>query len=66
MLRPVALSDPLGAFERLRGGAYPWLLDSAQRGGARGRFSFAGADPYALVRARGAHLEVCQSGNHWH
>ncbi|MGE4651023.1 MAG: aminodeoxychorismate synthase component I [Myxococcota bacterium] len=58
VLRPVALADPLGAFEHLRGGAYPWLLDSALRGGPRGRFSFAGADPYALVRARGAHLEV--------
>ena len=50
--------DPISAFESLRAGNCPWLLDSALRGGPRGRFSFAGVDPYAHIRLRGKHLEL--------
>jgi aminodeoxychorismate synthase component I len=35
-----------------------WWLDSAQPGGALGRFSFAGAEPYAIVRAFGNDVTV--------
>jgi aminodeoxychorismate synthase component I len=35
-----------------------WWLDSAQPGGALGRFSFAGAEPWAIVRAFGSDLEI--------
>jgi aminodeoxychorismate synthase component I len=35
-----------------------WWLDSAQPGGALGRWSFAGADPYAIVRAFGGTVEA--------
>ena len=35
-------SDPLRAFETLRGRPNPWLLDSALRGPRLGRYSFAG------------------------
>jgi aminodeoxychorismate synthase component I len=48
----------LGAFASLRRGAYPWLLDSALPGGRLGRFSFAGAEPWAVLRARGRALEL--------
>jgi len=47
----------LEVFAKLRSGAYPWLLDSALAS-ERGRFSFAGADPYLVVRGRGSELEV--------
>ncbi len=44
-------------FEKLRTGSYPWLLDSALAS-EYGRYSFAGADPYLIVRGRGAELEA--------
>lgn len=53
-LREVGEAETLlPAFARLREQAYPWWLDSALSDGERGRFSFAGADPYLVCRARG-------------
>ncbi len=58
-LREISPScEPLGAFEALRGRACPWLLDSALPSPRLGRFSFAGADPYLLLRARGGSVEL--------
>jgi para-aminobenzoate synthetase component 1 len=51
-------TDLIERFERLRGDAFPWLLDSALPVEGFGRYSFAGADPYALVRATGTAIEV--------
>jgi aminodeoxychorismate synthase component I len=48
----------LEAFEPLRGGACPWLLDSARADARLGRFSFAGAEPWAVLRARGREVEL--------
>jgi aminodeoxychorismate synthase component I len=57
--------EPVGAFEALRGRAYPWLLDSALPSPRLGRFSFAGADPYLLLRARGSSIELeCRRAVH--
>ena len=50
--------DLLGPFEALRRGPTPWLLDSALPGPRLGRFSFAGSDPWAVLRARGRELEL--------
>jgi len=50
--------DLLAAFERLRDDPYPWLLESSLPDGRLGRFSFAGSDPYALLRARDARIEI--------
>jgi len=50
--------DLIVLFERLRTDAFPWLLDSALPADGFGRHSFAGADPYALVRATGTAIEV--------
>ncbi len=47
----------LEVLEKLRSGSYPWLLHSALAS-ERGRFSFAGADPYLVVRGRGSEIEV--------
>jgi len=49
--------DAPEVLEKLRSGSYPWLLHSALAC-ERGRFSFAGADPYLVVRGRGSKIEV--------
>jgi para-aminobenzoate synthetase component I len=50
--------DPPGALERLRAASAPWLLESALPVRGSGRFSFAGADPYLILRARGLDLSI--------
>jgi len=50
--------DPPGALERLRAAGAPWLLESALPLSGSGRFSFAGADPYLILRARGLDLSI--------
>ena len=57
-LRELAPRDPLGVLASLRGDPYPWLLDSALPSPRIGRFSFAGADPYLVLRARGTRIEL--------
>jgi para-aminobenzoate synthetase component I len=44
--------------DALHGRAGAWWLDSAQPGGALGRWSFAGAEPWAIVRAFGDVVEI--------
>jgi para-aminobenzoate synthetase component 1 len=44
--------------ERLRGEPYAWLLDSALECPGLGRYAFAGADPYLVLRAFGSRLEL--------
>src|SRR5512144_1421831 len=41
-----------------------WLPDSALADGRCGRWSFAGAEPYAIARARGDRIEIepCRDG----
>jgi len=51
-------ADPVGVLEALRGLRAPWLLESASTATRAGRFSFVGADPYLVLRARGASLEA--------
>ena len=46
------------SFEPLRAGDLPWLLDSALVDGRLGRFSFAGCDPWLVLRAFGRRLEI--------
>lgn len=48
--------DPLALFERLLDRPYPFLLDSARRRPGSGRYSFFGADPTVVVRAKGPDL----------
>jgi para-aminobenzoate synthetase component 1 len=51
-------SDLLELFEGLRARPFPWLLDSAMTAEGIGRHSFAGSDPYAVVRAREDLIDV--------
>jgi aminodeoxychorismate synthase component I len=63
--REVDAQDVLEAYERLRNGSHPWLLDSALRVRKLGRYSFAGADPYLILRVRGRALELdCRRAVH--
>jgi aminodeoxychorismate synthase component I len=57
-VREIQHLAPLAALEALRVRPFPWLLDSALRSARLGRFSFAGADPYAVLRTRGRRLEL--------
>jgi para-aminobenzoate synthetase component 1 len=50
--------DPPAALEALRAGVDPWLLESALRSARLGRHSFAGADPWLVLRARGERIEL--------
>ncbi len=59
VLRPLPdRLDPTDAFERLRGFRAPWLLESGLTLPGAARFSFVGADPYLVLRARGDAVEV--------
>jgi len=49
---------PLELFESLRSGAYPWLLESALPSDRLGHYSFAGCDPYLVLRAYGRRIEL--------
>jgi para-aminobenzoate synthetase component 1 len=49
---------PVELFEKLRSGSYPWLLESALVSERLGRYSFAGCDPYLVLRAWGRRIEV--------
>jgi para-aminobenzoate synthetase component I len=57
----VPLPDPVRCCEQLGGLPYRLFLDSAARGPRLGRYSFLAADPVAIVRSRGAHVE-CDGG----
>ena len=50
--------EAVGVFSALRREPFPWLLDSALTSEQLGRFSFAGANPWALLRARDGMLEL--------
>jgi len=49
--------DPVRCCEQLDGLPYRLFLDSAARGARFGRYSFLTADPVAVVRSKGAHVE---------
>ncbi|MCZ6784425.1 MAG: aminodeoxychorismate synthase component I [Proteobacteria bacterium] len=51
-------TDLLSAADRLQADCYPWLLDSALTDSRLGRSSFAGSDPYLVVRAFGDRIEL--------
>src|SRR3989440_8741015 len=57
------LQTPVGAFLRIAGDAqYAFLLESIEGGERVARFSFLGANPWMIVRGRGAETIVEKSG----
>jgi len=49
---------PLVAFEALRSGRYPVLLESARKNDNIGRYSFVASDPYLIFKSRGENVEL--------
>ncbi|MEZ4334456.1 MAG: anthranilate synthase component I family protein [Myxococcota bacterium] len=56
--RPARPAEWLAVVSGLHDQAGFWWLDSALADGRLGRFSFAGADPYLWLRARGRRVEI--------
>jgi anthranilate synthase component 1 len=57
--RSADLMTPVAAFLRLReAGRFPFLLESVEGGDKLARYSFLGKDPYRIVRAEGASVEI--------
>jgi anthranilate synthase component I len=52
------LHTPLGVYDRVRGDAPSFLLESAEHGERWGRFSFVGFDPILVVRSRGGAVSI--------
>lgn len=55
---PAAQADPVRLLEALQGESHPWLLESALVGGRLGRVSLLGADPHAVLSARGDRVDL--------
>ena len=56
---------PVSAYLRLsRGRRYSFLLESVEGGERVGRYTFLGADPYLVLRARGESVEMEDRGRH--
>ena len=53
---------PVSAFEKLATGEHAFLLESVVGGEKVARYSFVGADPYLVFRARGADVTIEQDG----
>ena len=53
--RPIAIADPQAALAALAPLPHPFLLHSALEG-AGARWSFFGADPFAVFRGEGHHI----------
>lgn len=53
---------PLSAFEKIGDGTPRFLLESAEATGFSGRYSFMGAQPRAVITARGRRMEVRERG----
>jgi para-aminobenzoate synthetase component 1 len=60
--RPPPLPAPRTALSGLIRGRHPFLLESSRRDERYGRHSFAGADPFLTVTARGRRVEVERTG----
>lgn len=57
--RSADLTTPVAAFLALREGAsFPFLLESVEGGEKMARYSFLGKDPFRLLRAEGAQVEI--------
>src|SRR5262244_836201 len=57
------LQTPVGAFIRVAGDApYAFLLESIEGGERLARYSFIGANPWMIVRARGNKTEIQKEG----
>lgn len=56
------LETPLSFFKRLERDRYAFLLESVEGSERWARYSFLGTHPNQIFKARGAHVEIIQSG----
>jgi anthranilate synthase component I len=56
------LETPVGAFLKVGRGDYAFLLESVRGGEKWARYTFLGAEPSLVFRARGRHLELIRPG----
>ncbi len=59
---PKLLPAPRTALAGLAAGRYPFLLESSRRDRRFGRHSFAGANPFLTLTARGGRIEIERNG----
>ncbi len=59
---PGDLETPVGAFLKIGHGDYAFLLESVRGGEKWARYTFLGAEPSLVFRARGNHLEMIRPG----
>ncbi len=59
---PGDLETPVGAFLKIGRGDYAFLLESVRGGEKWARYTFLGAEPSLVFRARGSHLEMIRPG----
>ena len=59
---PGDLETPVGAFLKIGRGDYAFLLESVRGGEKWARYTFLGAEPSLVFRARGNHLEMIRPG----
>lgn len=56
------VETPVSAFARLDTGRHTFLLESAEKGGRLGRYSFVGADPQVIFSARDRSIRIEDRG----
>jgi anthranilate synthase component 1 len=56
------IETPLSAYRKIRGSGESFLFESVEGGEHLGRYSFVGCNPMAVVRQRGACVEVLKDG----
>ncbi|MGH7879067.1 MAG: hypothetical protein ACREQD_06175, partial [Candidatus Binataceae bacterium] len=56
------LETPVSAFLKVARGDYAFLLESVRGGEKWGRYTFLGAEPARVVRARGHHMDLIRPG----
>ena len=56
------METPVSAFAKINTGDHSFLFESVEKGGRFARFSFLGASPYLIFRARGKSVTVNEGG----
>jgi anthranilate synthase component 1 len=56
------LETPVSAFLKIDDGKYSYLLESVEGGEKWGRYSFLGASPFLIIRAKDKRIEIIKNG----
>ena len=61
---PMGKETPISAFQKLASCEHVYILESAEKGGKFGRYSFIGAEPSIILRCKGKKAEILSPGRH--